>query len=132
MDIIAGFGEESQEEFEESYLRLKNLPWTRMHVFPYSPRNYTFANRYYKTLPRSVIMKRAALLRHLSESRYQLETQKQMGSVKKILPLKKSGVGLSRDYWVVHCSKLNHSTAQEMSVKVNSVNLDKGVLISEE
>ena len=133
MDIIAGFGGENQEEFEESYLRLKNLPWTKMHVFPYSPRNYTFANKYYETLPRSVIMKRAALLRHLSESRYKLEIQKQVGSVKKVLPLRNNtGVGLSRDYWVVHYSKLNKYTDQEMSIKVSSVNLDKSVLISEE
>lgn len=133
MDVIAGFGEESQEEFEDSYLRLKSLPWTRMHVFPYSPRNYTFANKYYETLPRSVIMKRAALLRHLSENRYKTEIQKQVGSVKKVLPLKNNtGIGLSRDYWVVHYSRSNTDVNQEMNVKVSSVNLDKGVLISEE
>ncbi len=133
MDIIAGFGEESQEEFEESYLRLKNLPWTKMHVFPYSPRHYTFANRYYETLPRSVIMKRAALLRHLSENRYKTEIQKQVGSVKKVLPLKNNaGIGLSRDYWMVDYSKFNKHINKEITVRINAIDEQKNILLSEE
>jgi len=38
MDIIAGFPDESDEEFEDTFQRLKGTPWTRMHVFPYSER----------------------------------------------------------------------------------------------
>ena len=133
MDIIAGFGEESQEDFEEGYLRLKSLPWTKMHVFPYSPRNYTFANRYYETLPRSVIMKRAALLRHLSESRYKTEIQKQVGSIKKVLPLKNNaGVGLSQDYWMVDYSKFNRQFNQEITVKISAIDEQKNILLCEE
>ena len=47
MDLIAGFADESQAQFEDTYLRLKDWPWTKLHVFPYSPRRYTYANRAY-------------------------------------------------------------------------------------
>ena len=131
MDVIAGFGEETQKEFEDNYMRLKILPWTKMHVFPYSPRRYTFANRHYKTLARSVIVKRAALLRHLSESRYKTELEKQVGQLKKVLPLKdNAGFGLSRDYWVVDCSGIKKSNHQEVTVKIGSVNADRNCLVS--
>ena len=102
MDLIAGFAGESQEQFEETYTRLKDLPWTKIHVFPYSPRRYTYAKKAYPSWPRSLIMKRAALLRHLSENRLKLERRKQIGTIKSVLPLKKNNqVGISRDYWTV-------------------------------
>lgn len=102
MDLIAGFAGESQEQFEETYTRLKDLPWTKIHVFPYSPRRYTYAEKAYPSWPRSLIMKRAALLRHLSENRLKLERRKQIGTIKSVLPLKKNDqMGISRDYWTV-------------------------------
>src|SRR5262249_38656727 len=45
MDVIAGFPGESEEEFEDTFERLERLPWTRIHVFPYSQRPGTFATR---------------------------------------------------------------------------------------
>lgn len=102
MDLIAGFAGESQEQFEDTYTRLKNWPWTKIHVFPYSPRRYTYAEKAYPSWPRSLIMKRAALIRYLSEDRLREERKKQMGSVKYVLPLKKiDQIGISRDYWTV-------------------------------
>lgn len=102
MDLIAGFAGESQEEFEKTYVCLKNLPWTKIHVFPYSPRRYTYAERVYSSWPRSLVMKRAALIRHLSESRFKEERRKQIGSIKWVLPFKKmEQTGMSRDYWTV-------------------------------
>ena len=102
MDLIAGFAGESQDQFEETYTRLKNLPWTKIHVFPYSPRRYTYAEKAYSSWPRSVIMKRAGLLRHLSEDRLKSERSRQIGTIKSVLPLKnKIQEGISRDYWAV-------------------------------
>ena len=102
MDIIAGFAGESQKQFEDTYLKLKNWPWTKLHVFPYSPRRYTYAERAYESHPRSLIIKRASLLRHLSETRFKSSLRAQIGTVKKVLPLKhKAHTGLSRDYWTV-------------------------------
>ena len=55
MDLIAGFAGESQKQFEDTYLRLKNWPWTKIHVFPYSSRRYTYAEKAYSAWPRSLV-----------------------------------------------------------------------------
>jgi threonylcarbamoyladenosine tRNA methylthiotransferase MtaB len=69
MDVITGFPGEGEEEFEVSIERLRRLPWTRLHVFPYSEREGTPATR----LPNSVYpherARRAKVLRELSLER---------------------------------------------------------------
>ncbi len=101
MDIIAGFPGETEEEFEETYSRMQSLPWTRMHVFPYSPRPGVYANRIETQWPRHVIMERAKRLRALSFERLEREALMQRGLEKKILVLGSGREGLSRDYWSV-------------------------------
>lgn len=45
MDLITGFPGESEQEHAEGMRRLTDLPWTRLHVFPYSERTGTPATR---------------------------------------------------------------------------------------
>ena len=119
MDLIAGFPSESQESFEETYEVLKNTPWTRIHVFPYSPRPGTFSARK-SGLERAEILKRAAFFRRLSASRYKQEMKKQIGTKKNVLLFKKNRQkGLSRDYWNVHIPEI--SQPEEVSVIINGV-----------
>ena len=121
MDVIAGFATETQEQFEDTYSNLKNHPWTKIHVFPYSPRRYTYAEKKYPHFSRSLAVKRASLLRHLSENRLNEQKKKQIGSVKSVLPLKyKEGMGLSKDYWTVLLSSDNMQ-GEEVLVRVNSI-----------
>ena len=89
MDIIAGFPSESQKDFEESYELLKDQPWTNMHVFPYSPRKGTYSAFKYSPLPQEEVTKRAYLLRHLSDARFNSHIKKQTGTRKKTLLFKK-------------------------------------------
>ena len=46
MDVIVGFTGESSKDFEQTYTRLKNLPWNFIHVFPYSQRPGTRASKW--------------------------------------------------------------------------------------
>lgn len=104
MDVIVGFPGESEEDFQETYSRLESLPWTRIHVFPYSDRPGTYASRQSDLqLKREVILERAKRLRQLSFERYSQKALEQIGEIKKVLMLKSSGAqkGLSRDYWPV-------------------------------
>ncbi len=107
MDVIVGFPGETEELFNETFERLKRLPWTRIHVFPYSDRPGTYASRFTdKQIPRHVIMERAKKLRELSLERYTQKALEQMGQVKKVLLLSNTDgsatrKGLSRDYWPV-------------------------------
>lgn len=104
MDVIAGFPTESEEQFRFGLELLTDLPWTKLHVFPYSERTGTRATTFAETVPWSIRTRRAALLRELSQNRYQGEAQAQVGQRKRVLILKKpsrGAQGLSRDYWNV-------------------------------
>lgn len=69
MDIITGFPGETEEEFEWGVEALTKLPWSRLHVFPYSERSGTPATRLPNSVPQSVRVKRARRLTQLSMER---------------------------------------------------------------
>ena len=45
-DVIVGFPGETEEDFEETYNFVKDIGFSRIHVFKYSPREGTPASRY--------------------------------------------------------------------------------------
>ncbi len=69
MDIITGFPGETLEEFEQSCAHLERLPWTRLHVFPYSERAGTPATRLAGAVPVAERQRRARVLLELSRKR---------------------------------------------------------------
>ena len=123
MDVIAGFPDETDSYFEETYEVLQNSPWTQMHVFPYSPRR-----KMSRTLnERSTVLRRAALLRHLSQMRYEQEMKKQVGTFKRVLLFKTDNQkGLSRDYWKVNLPSSSHQG--EMLISIKGMNQKSGSL----
>lgn len=120
MDVIAGFPGETDDEFLDSYERLKRLPWTRLHVFPYSQRPGTWATRRTDQVHPAQIKKRAQLLRELSHERWSESALKQVGTVKSGLTLK-DGRLLTRDYWTIHTESMELPRNQEMRVRVDEI-----------
>ena len=134
MDVIAGFVGESDEEFEDTYQRLKHLPWTRLHVFPYSERPGTYAARLDRKVAPPILKLRAERLRELSLERFQMLALEQVGQVKKVLRLKSKksevGLGLSRDFWHVQ-GESTWPQGEEFFVKIqgfDSSGRQEGVL----
>ena len=76
-DIIAGFPTETDEEFEASLDFAASLPFTYMHVFPYSPRPGTSAADLPDGVGKHVRKARAKTLRELAawKKKQYLETQ---------------------------------------------------------
>ncbi|MEY4615495.1 MAG: hypothetical protein RJB66_455 [Pseudomonadota bacterium] len=108
MDVIVGFPTETDERFLKTYELLKDTPWTRLHVFPYSERSGTRAAQMSETVAVSERRRRSEFLRDLSMARHQEEAALQVGTSKKILILKnQEGIihGLSRDYWPVQVAQ---------------------------
>ncbi len=99
MDMIVGFPGETEEQFYETYTRMESLPWTRIHVFPYSPRPGVYANRIGGALHRHEILERAKKLRELSRLRYTKKALEQVGKRKQVMVFKGGNQGLSEDYW---------------------------------
>lgn len=133
MDVIAGFPGETQDEFAETYERLANLPWTRIHVFPYSHRPGTVASRRDDMCSDNELRARAERLRQLSFDRYRSEALKHIGSEKSVLGLRKGKVsdveltgqsnnltsfGLSHDYWNVQIENGSIPVGEETQIKI--------------
>ncbi len=137
MDVIVGFPGETEEEFADTYQRLEQTPWTRIHVFPYSERPGTKAANFENSVPREERAFRSQRLRELSLARFEAEAQAQVGTRKRALILKapgKGAEGLSRDYWPVKLEDGAGAWAgQEVDVEVtgyegSSANRTEGVL----
>lgn len=139
MDVIAGFPTETQDDFESTYKTLSELPWTKLHVFPYSERNGTRA-AIMDQLPMSVRKERAQQLRLLSAHRHQAEALKQVGALKKTLVLGKfhqANQSLSRDYWPINLNLSEKDQElfknKELTVRVKSVDIHNSepILVAE-
>lgn len=100
MDVIVGFPGETDEEFQETYERLARLPWTRIHVFPYSERPGTKALKLEGSVRPEERVRRAQFLRSLSTSRFEQAGRALVGETLKVMGLR-GGRGLSDNYWPV-------------------------------
>ncbi len=76
MDVITGFPGETESEFEWGYEALAALPWTRLHVFPYSEREGTPATRLPGSVRQEERLGRARRLNELSLSRMRSHHEK--------------------------------------------------------
>jgi len=134
MDLIVGFPGESDENFLEVKDKLIHLPWTKLHVFPYSERPGTFATRLDQKNYRHTSVERSRLLRELSQNRYDNKIQTQVGTRKKIILLKSKSKdtirGLSRDYWSLTLAS-NDSKKIDFEYEVLVKSIDKNKLIGE-
>jgi len=66
-DVMVGFPGESSEEFKETLEFVKSIPFSYLHVFPYSRREGTVASKYEDSVPPSVKKERASILREIGD-----------------------------------------------------------------
>lgn len=100
-DVIVGFPEESDEEFEESYNFIKKCNFSFIHVFQYSNRDGTSASKIYKDLTPQIKQKRSAKLLQLSEELHNNFIVKNKNKIVEILVEEKVDnyfVGYSKNY----------------------------------
>ena len=67
-DIIVGFPNETDEDFENTFNFLKKINFYKMHVFKYSPRKGTVAAKMKNQVPGNIKEKRSKILLELSDS----------------------------------------------------------------
>lgn len=85
IDVIAGMRGETAQDFEDSYQFISSLPFSRLHVFPYSERAGTAALRIADPVPEAVKKARTARLIALSSSRKAAFEQSQIGRTHTVL-----------------------------------------------
>lgn len=66
-DIIVGFPGETEEQFENTLNMVREVLFSRIHLFPYSPRKGTIAYRFKEELPSEVIRSRMKRLETASQ-----------------------------------------------------------------
>ena len=93
-DIIVGFPGETDEEFEQTYNFLKNISFYKMHVFKYSPREGTLAQKMPMQVDGNKKEERSEKLIELSNINQEMYNKKYIN--KKIMVLFEEKVG---DYW---------------------------------
>ncbi len=85
VDVIVGFPGETDADFEETYQFLVDLPFTYLHVFPYSERANTLAADLPGRVPERVRGERTQRLRTLSERKRRAFAESFLGQTARVL-----------------------------------------------
>lgn len=122
-DVIAGFPGETDAEFNETVQLLEDLPFSDLHVFPYSCRPGTKAASMSGHVPDRVVTERAAHLRKIAAFKKQSFLKRFIGAELEVLVQQfngKTGLcrGLSRNYLTVASSGNVVLLNSEISVKI--------------
>ena len=84
-DIICGFPGESEKEFEETLSFVERIGFYEIHVFPYSVRQGTRAERMPDQITKKEKQKRCEILRHKAEGLKQQYLERHSGEKREIL-----------------------------------------------
>lgn len=84
-DVITGFNGEDDKTFDESVRYISKLPISYLHVFPYSDRPNTAAQKMPERVPVVVRKERATTLHILSNTKRHAFVQSQMGKERTVL-----------------------------------------------
>ena len=84
-DVIVGFPGESDDDFLETYKFIADLDISYLHVFTYSERPNTEAEKMVDIIPKELRLKRSKMLRGLSVKKRRSFYEKQLGKKVKVL-----------------------------------------------
>jgi threonylcarbamoyladenosine tRNA methylthiotransferase MtaB len=103
-DVMVGFPGESEADFAATRDVVASLPFTYIHVFPYSPRPGTAAVQLGASVPPAVVRERGAELRALVEAKGRAHAAGRAGGAADIVLLARHGgrcEGLTEDYLTI-------------------------------
>ncbi|MBP5178869.1 MAG: hypothetical protein J6066_04790, partial [Lachnospiraceae bacterium] len=116
-DVIVGFPGETEEEFKESYDKCKEAAFAKMHIFKYSRRRGTVADRMPGQLTEKVKHERSVSLQQLDDAMRDTYNGSFIGETVKILVeeiVEESSeiyaLGLTERYVQVKCSVVSNGT----------------------
>lgn len=122
-DIIVGFPQETEEEFEKTYKFLEKIKFYKMHVFKYSPRKGTKAAEMKGQIEGNIKEERSQKLIELSNKNQKQYNQEYIGKKVKVLFEEKKGeeyIGHTQNYILTYCKteeKLENKIKEVMCTK---------------
>lgn len=84
-DLMVGFPGETESAFRNTLALATDLPFSYLHVFPYSARPGTAALRIKKAVPAATVSTRADLLQHLGRAKRLSFHHRQIGTTMSVL-----------------------------------------------
>lgn len=121
-DVIVGFPGETDEEFEETYNFIKQVNYSELHVFPYSPRKNTLAAKMKDQVNDQIKHERANRLLQLSKELNHEFALKQIGKTLKVLFEKRDGeylIGHAGDYLKVKVKTADNLIGEIVTIKID-------------
>ena len=118
-DIIVGFKGETEEEFNETVLNLSKIPFSFMHIFPYSVRKGTMAEKLAGDVPNEIVKQREKELKQLSDKFYDKFLTQNLGKTYKVLVEEvKNGqsVGYAENYIYTYIDQVLDSGIYEVEL----------------
>ena len=100
-DVIVGFPQETEEEFEITYEFLKKICFYETHIFKYSKREGTKAAVMQGQIPEQIKAKRSARLIELGEKNRRAYEESFLGKTVEVLEEEKSDVN-GKEMWTGH------------------------------
>ncbi len=126
-DIISGFVGETEEEYMTTAENLKKSKLSKIHVFPYSVRKGTAAQKMEGHLPEKIKEERAGVIKRISAEKYDEFILKNIGTEQEVLiekrPDKKTGLykGVTRNYLNVLLENGEFNTLQKIILTKDNI-----------
>lgn len=126
-DIIAGFAGETEDDFETTVENLLKSKLSKIHVFPYSVRKGTTAERMSGHLPDSVKEERADIIKKISADKFNQFVKQNIGTTQEVLiekrPDKHTGKfkGVTRNYLNVLLESGEFNTIQSVVLTKDNI-----------
>ena len=114
-DVMAGFPGETDEDHRATMDLVEALPFTYLHVFPYSPRPGTAAPRLGSPVAPAIAAERSSELRNIAREKGAAYLARRDGSAADIVITGRSQgkyEGISEDYLTVHMAAESVTTAR--------------------
>ena len=122
-DVIVGFPEESEEEFCQTFEFLKKIKFYKMHIFKYSPRKGTKAEKMKNQISGEVKEKRSKKLLELSNQNENKYLEEYIGKEVEVLFEEKDGEyykGHTSNYIMVKFKSVENLENKIAKVKITS------------
>lgn len=127
-DVMVGFAGEDEDDFLQSLNFVKDIGFLKVHVFPYSRRSGTRADKFTNQVSGEIKKKRAKImLSEVEKIRLQI-LKKEIGKIKEVLveSRQKNGrcFGYTKEYIPVFIENCASKVGQMCDVEIASVNAD--------
>jgi tRNA-2-methylthio-N6-dimethylallyladenosine synthase len=125
-DIIVGFPNETEEDFNKTLNAIKNIKFGKVYVFKYSQRPYTSAAKMHDNVPDLEKKRRHQIILEESKKISLTLTSKMLGSIQKVLinKLNNNNIEATTEHGYrtfITSKQFNINTGQIINVKITKV-----------